>query len=252
MIVTTISVDLYKKYGENTLNTWKKNVGDHDVLLVCLAEEIEYFSSELPEFKCLTFRESDLKLVTHLRHREEKLRPTDHFSFSASRFFWKVAATNIAWRYASSYGYRSLIWLDADILMKIGARDFLAEYLERFDYSISYFGRWEKGTYPETGLIHFNLRDSESMNVIENWYAFYLSDRLFENPIWHDAYLFGLLMKDSGGRFLDISAEYNLRSSNPVFELGNNKALSHMKGGRKSRSKLMSACVDSVRVFFKR
>jgi hypothetical protein len=244
MFVTTLSIKLFREYGQSTVGTWA-DFTRRDIVVVVSPEEMGDFEAVLgSRYRVLPFSDASLGHMAAIRDREDEIdHQRDDFRWQASRFAWKVFAMDEV--FGAFPDEPTITWLDADSVLKPDLDDWLDQVFSP-THAVSFLGRTHKGIRVETGLINFI--GPKSRELFERVLAIYRSLQLFEFNEWNDAYIFTSVLLYNKYCF-DISKHRGVRSSNPLYEIDRGRHILHLKGMRKNNSFTL---LDDIRILLGR
>lgn len=111
------------------------------------------------------------------------------FRFGACRFSHKVAALKATFDRAETDENSHILWLDADVITTGPVtHDWLAQFLPHGDHHVSYLGR-PRFPFSECGFVGYRT-SAAGRAFIDDFWAMYQSEALFQLPQWHDSFIF--------------------------------------------------------------
>lgn len=237
-IVTTFSAKGFAQYGERMLASVEKH-WPREVPVIVYREGFDLPAGSRAIGRDLT----TIEWLNAFKQRHEKnsgahgrgrTGPYD-FRFDAVRFAHKVAAIIDAGQYAINVFRPSglsdcLIWMDGDTLAHA---DMPMDVLESFmpsDKAVAWLNRTH--SYPECGLVIYNLRHRGVENLFTHWRRLYETDALFNLRETHDSFVLEHLVGDLGLPTHSLSGDaenwHHPLCAGPVGAF-----LDHAKGDRK-------------------
>lgn len=255
--VTTFHEDGLRKYGQNFIDTFIKNIpmelmvytenctpyvhenNKHKVQVYDLHKE----SSEIVSFKEKYKSDPRANGQSPDPRRKDSAKS---FKWDAIRFSHKVYAIFAA---AKRTDADVLIWMDADIICHSPMPQ---HFLEKFipeDVGICYLGRFNK--YSECGFYSLNLRDPAVIKFLEDFQKMWddAENGIFKLKEWHDSFVFDVVRLQSEPQGLKthnwskhlIDIRPNPRNSpgegHPLINTDLGAYLDHLKGDRKTSGK---------------
>ena len=231
LFVTSMSRDGYSKYGKRFIESWEKYCSPLALYVVC-----EWDSSE--EFRQHKLIKAASNYYAYEIERVYKDFPrVEDFRYQPYKFAFKTSAIQSVIENAPLIeGKRLLVWLDAD--SKVKKKSFLECILKLVPEKTqiaSFFDRNNSYGYGETGIVLFNLENSETKEFIYRWNKPFIDGSIKEFCEWHDAFYFSHLVRGyRTSAFKNLCSEHDLKSTHPINELTLLRhTFSHMKGRRK-------------------
>jgi hypothetical protein len=237
-VVTTFSAKGFQQYGERMLASVEKH-WPRDIPIIVYVEGFELpatsrgIARDLNKIGWLTaFKQRHEKNSS--AHGRGRTGPYD-FRFDAVRFAHKVAAVIDAGQFAihmfSPAGLSDcLIWLDGDTLAHA---DMPMEAMEGFmpdDKAVAWLNRTH--SYPECGLVIYNLKHPGVANLFTHWRRLYETDALFDLRETHDSFVLEHLVGDLGLPTHSLSGDA-VDSHHPAANGPMSAFVDHLKGDRK-------------------
>lgn len=256
-VVTTFNQEGYELYGKQMIQTflkhWPKQVQLHVYTECCWPEEraenLHYVNlaeacPKLIEFKRRHARnpkaKGELKLGVTPKGKILGLG----FRWNAIRFAHKVYALVHA---GQSVQTDVLFWVDGDTRSFADIPiEFLDQLVPQSTYSC-YLGR--RGKYTECGFVGYNCCHPMHEQFMQAFQRLYDSDQLFNQPEWHDSFLYDVLRVQFEQRGMlnnNLSAHMDIKEGHPFINSTLGTYMDHLKGDRKAlgkskRSDLLSA-----------
>lgn len=192
-VITSFGNAQFEIHGRKMIEGFTKNWPAQIPLLVVLDDDLlipDVTKLLRPQDACAVHNNSDRKAF--LERNKGRDDPTNYRK-QALRFCHKVfALKNGADFWKSVTGpekARYLIWLDADVLITrpVSLQEIVACLPEQ-GAAVSYMGRkdWD---HSECGWMGFDLQ-SGGNKVIDDMVQYYITDKVFDLPQWHDSFIF--------------------------------------------------------------
>jgi hypothetical protein len=106
------------------------------------------------------------------------------------------------------------------------------------DAMITYLGRGEK-YHSECGWVGYNLASPATRDFIHQFVAMYDQDRIFEQPEWHDSYIWDVVRRrfQDKNRFVNLNVKQTQGrlSGHPFINSELGLYMDHAKGERKQQ-----------------
>ena len=148
------------------------------------------------------------------------------YRWDACRFAHKVCALDDATQLTRG----DLVWLDADVISHAHVTPSDIRSLTEEYHDAAYLGR--QGFSPEAGFLWLNL-EKEGGGIVRDVHRYYRTGKIFDEPEWHDAYLFGKVLPRYAS--CNLTAGINGKHVWPESPLG--KFCSHLKGPARKRTR---------------
>ena len=161
-VITSVNRDIWSRYASKTISTWT------------LRPRIWWEPRDSTE-KWQQWRE-----------RNQGVHPETGFKTSWQRFSHKVEAQCEFYRELKQTS-RYMIWLDSDVRELEQPRQ-LEKLLPPEGVFCSYLGRGSD-YHPETGWIAYDLEHGQAEEFFSALEEIYLSDQIFTELEWHDAWV---------------------------------------------------------------
>ena len=238
--VTSLNKEYWTSTSKTNLQSWDKNLTDVADIVIYSEDDIDLsgFSSRVtvknlyqlcPEL--VEFKNKHAQDPHYNGQVGRKLEGSSKaFKWNAIKFAHKTFAI---FAEAKQHQTRTIVWLDADVLVH---KPLTTEYLKELfppDKAISYLGRPE--AYDECGLMSYNLQHNLTKEFLSKFEDQYLTglDHLRET---HDSWVFYQLRLG----YNDQSLFHNLNptpkdNKSPFNNSGINEYMVHTKGKNKER-----------------
>ena len=245
LIITSMNERLYHEYGHRFFDTF-----DRRLELIVYHEDYSDSAGDKPPYIPQWAGHIHTPTVVPELYRwceAHKDRPISCYKDDAVRFSHKVWAI---WHAVMAYSgwteaYSGIIWMDADTVFKAMPTPLeLVQYLDRADISL-----YDRPEHPETGCIWFSTRHKEInawnstyectarhfVNRLRLWYE---SDRIYELPEQHDAYVTGhILRTEFKGKWASLSETDRAPGRHPQAVSKSAQWWDHAKGPRKMQGR---------------
>jgi hypothetical protein len=245
LIITSMNERLYLEYGHRFFDTF-----DRRLELIVYHEDYSDSAGDKPPYIPEWAGHIHTPTVVPELYRwttAHKDRPTNSYKTDAVRFSHKVWAM---WHAVMAYSgwteaYSGIIWMDADTTFKrMPTPKELVNYLDRADITL-----YDRPEHPETGCIWFSTRHKEInawnstyectarhfVNRLRLWYE---SDRIYELPEQHDAYVTGhILRTEFQGKWASLSETDRAPGRHPQAVSKSARWWDHAKGPRKMQGR---------------
>jgi hypothetical protein len=166
----------------------------------------------------------------------------ESYLWNAVKFSYKVSCVTHAVKTYKDYDY--IIWIDDDTYT---FRDVPMQFIESIcpsDTLVTYLGRENnKGsnTYPECGLVCYNIKHPLVQNFVTDWKKLYTSADIFDLLEWHDSYVFWHMTKEyrqkHNAKVNDIGYSKGVRGHHVFVNSELGQYIDHFKGDRKTSKK---------------
>ncbi|MCE9657425.1 MAG: hypothetical protein K8R60_02620 [Burkholderiales bacterium] len=159
------------------------------------------------------------------------VRRGERFRWNAVRFAHKCYAIFDAARRTDA---DVLIWIDADSVFFADVD--LAE-LESLAPQESALACLRRPDFSECGFVAYNLAQPETRKILAEFAAMYDQDLLFDEPEYHDSWLFDVVRARAerrGARIHDIAEGAGTRGSHVLINSRLGRFMDHLKGDRKA------------------
>jgi hypothetical protein len=166
----------------------------------------------------------------------------ESYLWNAVKFSYKVSCITHAVKTYKNYDY--VIWIDDDTYTY---RDVPMQFIESIcpsDTLVTYLGRENnKGsnTYPECGLVCYNIKHPLVQNFVTDWKKLYTSADIFDLLEWHDSYVFWHMTKEyrqkHNAKVNDIGYSKGVRGHHVFVNSELGQYIDHFKGDRKTSKK---------------
>lgn len=178
--MTSFGPDGYKKYGEKFIKSYL----DHtDIPLVVYVEKDDKYPKG-PEYR-------NLWDIPYVREWVDNTEEVQDFRWNIHRFVRK-AFVQIQ-ELKENVGI--ICWLDADIVFRenFGPKQFKEKMGDAY---CGYMGR--ENYHPCTSFIGFNCGLADNEVFLRAYETMYMTGGVLKLKEWHDAYVFGHVLKESG------------------------------------------------------
>jgi hypothetical protein len=178
--MTSFGPEGYKRYGEKFLKSYLEHT---DIPLVVYVEDEQKYIKG-PEYRSLWD-------IPYAKEWVESTEDVKDFRWNIHRFVRK-ALVQIQ-ELKENVGI--VCWLDADIVFR---EDFGPKHFKEKmgDVYCAYLGR--QNYHPCTSFVGFNCGLSENEIFLKAYETMYMTGAVLKLPEWHDAYVFGYVLKESG------------------------------------------------------
>lgn len=205
--ITSFGDSGYDLYGEKFLKSYIKH---WDAPLNVYYEEKRSF----PKSKKISYR--SLWDVPNVKDYLDRPRPSLHKHTRDFRFqIYKFCRKSFVQIEEIKQG-GEVFWLDADVLAKSKA-DINKIKKTVKDVCIAYMGR--EGYHPCTSFVGFNASHPDMPRFLSMYEDVYLSEKVFDIPEWHDAYVFNYVRKESKVKCRNIAE--HIKGQKPHFNVFN-------------------------------
>lgn len=241
---------LYKKYGENFLNTWKKFSGKNIKLTIffegenisevsksfqsALIDIVDIYSNEYKLFREIYTNFVEARGIKFLINDNKEIKTIYDYRYDAIRFSFKIFSIYKAINELKKND--NLIWIDSDVVCKTHfSNEDMYQFIPQNNQIASYLGRKsypKPNPYSECGFVAYNLNNKSTINFIDDFYNCYVSGEIFTIKEWHDSYIFDFLRikyEKKGEIFLNLSPN-NTNEDHPFMYTNLGIYFDHLKG----------------------
>jgi hypothetical protein len=245
-VVTSCSIEGWKKYGSKFLDTFDKywpvevplHIVSEDNLPLDFRNAPTRFFHKLdssPTWRLFKSNNAERRWTRgdsgHARPpglaRTWKTNSGYNFRFDAFKFSKKVFAIELV---AEQVRTGRLLWLDADTLTHSTVPVELPINLMPSAYAISCLSR--VGYHSECGFVGYNLDHQQTLKFIREFSSLYHTGRVFELAEWHDSFVLDWLRNKM------LVSTYNIPHKSKGHPFINSELglyMDHLKGNRKDR-----------------
>ncbi|MDG1096978.1 MAG: hypothetical protein P8N23_05105 [Methylophilaceae bacterium] len=243
---TTLSNEYYQKYGKQFVDSFLKYSTSN---LIIFSEDMDCFDKgrvkviRLNEVdKIDDFKKNFLSLVGN------KFKFLPYFS-RMDVWIYKIAThKQITSMFADGLG----IYIDSDSVITSSKfddviTDFIAPIENSLFYDIGIFRRVDDHLHPESGFMAFNFSSKTLKTNFSELFDEVINDKFYDLPSWTDCSLIDRAIIQNKLKAFDFCKEYQIKSTNPVYQSKLKKVLLHLKGPRKGKYSLLKRLIGMYR-----
>lgn len=229
-VITTLTEQLYNEYAHMFFDTFPYENLDLFVYL----DENDFDKSFLEKYSVkilrLTKHKDFCERAKNKGIQSGDFKKAGNFRHDAKRFCYKVYTM---WQAIHELNYDNVLWLDADIKFydKID-QNWILKYLHT-DGIMSYMGRYNN--YSETGVLYFNLKNTDVKNYINDVINVYDSDDIWNWDNRVDCIVFDTIREQyekENKQFKNLGVDFKVPGGHIQAYLYG-KWFDHLKGKRK-------------------